>query len=126
MAIRKGILEESRADQIRCRLEEIGHRHELGNKGSEVMASWVLNLDLAVPDLVYAQGGKLAEEFDGMGETEEEVREYSIIDWVTLFYYCRLCLPRDTLKGSQTQNGVNKSYIAKGPNQLSQETYHKE
>jgi hypothetical protein len=75
MAIEEGILEESRASQIRGRLEEIGQGRELGNKGSEVMASWVLDLDLAVTDLVHAQGGKLAEKFDGMGETEEEVRE---------------------------------------------------
>ncbi|KAH7261612.1 hypothetical protein BKA59DRAFT_497753 [Fusarium tricinctum] len=69
MAIGKGILEQTRASQIRVGLEEIGQRHDLGNEGSEVMASWVLDLDLAVTDLVHAQGGILAKRFDGMGET---------------------------------------------------------
>jgi hypothetical protein len=69
MAIGKGILEQTRASQIRVGLEEIGQRHDLGNEGSEVMASWVLDLDLAVTDLVHAQGGILARRFDGMGET---------------------------------------------------------
>lgn len=73
MAIGKGILEESQASQIRVRLGEIGQHRELGEKGSEVMASWILDLDLAVTDLVQAQGGKLAERFDGMGETKEEL-----------------------------------------------------
>jgi hypothetical protein len=77
MAIGEGILEESRASQIRGRLEEIGQGRELGNIGSasEVMASWVLDLDLAVTDLVHAQGGKLAEKFDSMGENEGEVKK---------------------------------------------------
>lgn len=75
MAIRKGIMEESRARQIRGRLEEIGQSRELGHKGSEVMASWVLDLDLAVTNLVSAQGGRLAEEFDGIDKIKEKTRE---------------------------------------------------
>lgn len=74
MAIGKGILEKGQASQIHGRLEEIGQHRELGNNGSEVMASWVLDLDLAVTDLPQARGGRLAEEFDGMRETKEERR----------------------------------------------------
>lgn len=65
IAIENGALRTSEARRITKELEVLGHHHTaikpLGD-GRE-MASWIVDLDLAITDPEAAQGGNLAERF---------------------------------------------------------------
>ncbi|KAM0202653.1 hypothetical protein ACHAPA_009393 [Fusarium lateritium] len=61
MAIHNGVLDKDQAIDIRRRLEETAGRFEMD---TQVVGSWLVDLDLAVTDSASAQGGKLAEDFD--------------------------------------------------------------
>mgnify|MGYP004715806649 CR=1 FL=1 len=78
MAFRQKVL--GREDVLRNRrvLETIGQRYttEGDDEGmDEVMARWMVDLDLALTDPEHAQGGRLAEQFDQMSEPRRDEDE---------------------------------------------------
>ncbi|KAM0340580.1 hypothetical protein ACHAPU_010417 [Fusarium lateritium] len=68
MAIRNGVIDQAQAVDIRRRLDETARRFE--DDKVDKVATWVLDLDLAVTDSAGARGGKLAEDFDCIGGDE--------------------------------------------------------
>ncbi|GKU06616.1 nitrate assimilation regulatory protein nira [Fusarium langsethiae] len=69
MAIRQGSIERTQVRRARRRLRETGKRFVVDDSSTdEMMAKWMVDLDLAVTNSVEAQGGKLAREFDRMSD----------------------------------------------------------
>ena len=69
MAIRQGSIEQTKVRRVRRRLKETEQRFMTDDKNTdEIMARWMVDLDLAVTNSVEAQGGRLAKEFDRMSE----------------------------------------------------------
>lgn len=69
MAIRQGSIEQTQVRRVRRRLRETEQRFLVdGRSTDEMMAMWMVDLDLAVTNPLGAQGGRLAKEFDRMSE----------------------------------------------------------
>ncbi|EXA32174.1 hypothetical protein FOVG_16550 [Fusarium oxysporum f. sp. pisi HDV247] len=75
MAVRQGAIEQHQVRRARRRLKKIEQHFLLGISSDEIMARWMVDLDLAVTDPIHAQGGKLAEDFDRMSvhETRDDI-----------------------------------------------------
>jgi hypothetical protein len=69
MAIRQGSIERTQVKRARRRLRETEKRFVVDESSTdEMMAKWMVDLDLALTNSVEAQGGKLAREFDRMSD----------------------------------------------------------
>lgn len=69
MAIRQGSIEQMQVRRVKRQLRETEQRFMTGDRCTdEIMAKWMVDLDLAVTNAVEAQGGRLAKEFDRMSE----------------------------------------------------------
>ena len=76
MAIRQGSIEQTQVRRVRRRLKEIEQRFMADDTSTdEMMARWMVDLDLAVTNSVEAQGGRLAKEFDRMSELTHDEGE---------------------------------------------------
>jgi hypothetical protein len=74
MAVRHGSIEPTQVRRVKRRLKATEQRFMTDNRSEdEIMARWVVDLDLAVTNLPEAQGCRLAKEFDRMsGMTHDE------------------------------------------------------
>jgi hypothetical protein len=70
MAVRQGAIEQHQVRRARRRLKKIEQHFLLDIGSDEIMARWMVDLDLAVTDPIHAEGGKLAEDFDRMSVHE--------------------------------------------------------
>ncbi|KAI1009715.1 hypothetical protein LB504_002987 [Fusarium proliferatum] len=77
MAFRENVLSHQEFCRYLCRLKTIGKRYKVKGDDDDdddnglrgVMAEWMVDLNLALTDPEHAQGGKLAEQTDRIGET---------------------------------------------------------